>query len=160
MQELQSYHIIIFSILGLIVFILAMYLGVLYSKLNQQKVKNKEQQELLDKKIEEQDIYFKDSIVSISRATLNGQCELSEACLRIVNLLKYYPNISNLPEYEVLHEMFSEIKEFAVLEERKKLPKQEIYNQDKKRIIVEKKYEEKALKSLESLQKQFEKLLN
>ncbi len=137
-----------------------MYLGVLYSKLNQQTVKNKEQQELLDKKIEEQDIYFKDSIVSISRATLNGQCELSEACLRIVNLLKYYPNISNLPEYEVLHEMFSEIKEFAVLEERKKLPKQEIYNQDKKRIIVEKKYEEKALKSLESLQKQFEKLLN
>ncbi len=159
MEELQSYQLIIFTVLGLIVFILAIYLGILFSKISKQKITNKQQQELLDKKIEEQDIYFKDSIVSISRATLNGQCELSEACLRVVNLLKYYPEISAQPEYEPLHEMFSEIKEFAVLEERKKLPKQEVYNQDKKRLMVEKKYEHTVLKSLELLQKQFEKLL-
>lgn len=151
MEFIYENKIIVFLLLGAIIFTLAIYLGVLFKK-----IKIQEQDKLtLEKKLKERDDFIKESIKTICLATVQGQCELSEACLRLKHLLINYPTLSEDSKYSVIFEMYDEISEFATLEDRKALSKQEIFNQDKKRFQIEKKYESALLESLDSLYKHF-----
>jgi hypothetical protein len=144
--------------LGLIVFTLGIYLGILFGKLGKQKREKAILQAKLDKKIIEQDTYFKESIIFICKATIQGQCELSEACIRIKKLLEYYPDVQSLVEFIVIQDMYNEIKDFATHDSRKELSKQEVFNQDKSRVKIEKAYHDKFMTVLPSLQSQFEQM--
>jgi hypothetical protein len=83
---------------------------------------------------------------------------LSEACIRIKKLLEYYPHVENLEEFSVIQKMYNEIKDFATHDVRKELSKQEVFNQDKLRVKIEKEYHQKFMAVLPSLQNNFEQM--
>ena len=151
MDSIIENKLVIFIGLGAIVFALAIYLGVLLTKLRAQNEKTKEMQTKLDAEIKKQDEYFKDSLVTLARAGISGQCDLSECCIRVKKILEYYPDIEKEGELQSIQSMYSEIKGFATHQQRLDLPKQEVYNQDIKRYKVEDNYREEFLKSLKSL---------
>lgn len=92
-----------------------------------------------------------DSVIVISKAMLQQQCELSEGVIRIVRLLEALP-ISPQPDfrsqYANIYALFVEVSGFAILEERKKLPKKERMAQDLKRGQLEAEFESKVLAEL------------
>lgn len=147
------------AILALVTFCLAIYLGVLMKRL---RVQNNEQKRLVDeykKELADKASYYKDSILIISKATIQGQCETSEACVRIKKLLEMFPEISQEKDFLIIEKMFAELADFAILDKRKELSTQEKFNQDKLRFEVEEKYNDDFMISLKSLINRFE-LLN
>ncbi|MFT6630672.1 MAG: cbb3-type cytochrome oxidase subunit 3 [Bacteriovoracaceae bacterium] len=159
MNFIEQYSLFIFVALGLIAFFLSIFLGITLTSLREQKKKQNDYKEKFEAELKKQDYYFKDSIITICKATIQGQCEFSEACIRIKKLLEYYPDIESKKEYKVIQEMYDEIKHFSTHAERLSLPKKEIFNQDKLRFSLEAKYEQDFRKSLEILQKDFEVLI-
>lgn len=136
----MSYEtIIVFIILSFVTFALAIYLGILTKKLFDLKKKNKLNEKLIENHVN----YLIESVEIISKATLQKQCEYSEACIRIIKLLEYFPHVSKRDELTALHDMYSELSDFAYLEDRKMLSKQEKFKQDNLRFQVEEKYGEK-----------------
>lgn len=150
---------LIFTILGLIVFVLSTFLGITVVKLRDQKRKQADYNTRLAEEVKKQDFYFKDSIITICKATVQGQCEFSEACIRIKKLLEYYPEIASEEQFKVIQNMYEEIKGFSTHGERLNLSKQEIFNQDKARFSIEAKYKQDMHKSLEILQKKIESII-
>ncbi len=151
MESIIENKVIIFSGLGTVIFGLAIYLGILISKLKRQNEKTKEMQAKLDAEIQKQDDYFKDSLVTLARAGISGQCDLSECCIRVKKILEYYPDIEDENDLRPVQDMYNEIKDFATHQQRLDLPKQEVYNQDIKRYKIEDSYREEFLKSLKKL---------
>lgn len=143
--------IIIFILLAIIVIGLGIYLGILLSKIKQQKIKEKAMQVKLLAMASERELFLKDSIITISRAAVQNQCELSEACIRVYELLKNYPELGAHEEYSVIGDMYDALSEFPYLAEREKLSKQERFVQDTKRFQVEEKFRSDVVKSLDLL---------
>ena len=137
--------------LGLIVFGLSIYLGFLVVKLKAQAKEHAKMQAQLDEEIKKQDVYYKESLMTIAKATLQGQCELSECCIRIKKILEFYPEIEKDPGLITIQLMYEEIKVFPTHGERLKLSKQDVFNQDKKRFKIEAKYQDDMHKALELL---------
>ena len=134
--------IILFIILSLVVLALGVYLGMLYSRIRYQKKQTQKNEEMREQQKKERVAFVNDSIFIIGKATLQGQCELSEACVRISALLKNYPDLLALEDLGSLRDMSKELEAFDYLDARKALSKQERFNQDKKRFEIEKKYED------------------
>ena len=139
-----------FILLGaafLIIAPLGYYAGTLLYKLKQQNIK-KEQVRLgrVDT--------ITDSIIVIVKAMQQQQCELSEGVIRIVRLLEALP-ISPQPvyrnDYPHTYSLFTEVSSFAILEERKQLPKKERMAQDLKRGQIESEFESKVLEELPAI---------
>ena len=159
MNFIEQYSLFIFIFLGLVAFFLSILLGITLRSLRAQKKKQDDYKVKLEAEIKKQDHYFKDSIIIICKATIQGQCEFSEACIRVKKLLEYYPDIESKKDYIVIQQMYEEIKHFPTHAERLSLSKKEIFKQDKLRFTLEKKYEQDFRKSLEILQKDFEVLI-
>lgn len=144
--------------LGLVTLGLAVYLGYLLKSISAQKKLAKQAEDKRLKALEDHANYLKDSIITISKATIQGQCETSEACIRIYKLLEYFPDIAKEEKYDVLSKMNDELSSFAYLDERQELSKQEKFNQDKERFKVEEKFNDSFIKALKSLVEDFEAL--
>ena len=142
---------LIFVALGVVVLLLGGYLGFLWSQIQNQKKLNKRKQEELQQKLDEQKKYVVDSLDIIALATLQGQCDLSECCIRVKNLIDYFPDQAQKNNFLVFQQMYEEIKKFPTHEARNKQSKQETFNQDKERFRIEDKYRDRMLKSLELL---------
>ena len=147
---------IILLILGLITLGLGVYLGVLVSRLKSQANKRRQSEDQLRELAKERQSHLIESIITISRAAVQDQCELSEACIRLKKLLENYPTIAEKSEFEIISRMYVELKDFDYLEARKKLSKQEKFNQDKRRFMVEDKFRDPMLKSMALLITTFE----
>ena len=117
--------------LGTIVFLLSIYLGMLMMKLRKQNLDKREYFKRLETDLSDKDKFYKDSIITICMATVQGQCDLSEACIRIKKLLEFYPEISSESQFEVIQLMYSEIQGFDTHAARTKLTKRERFGQDK-----------------------------
>lgn len=150
-------NIFIFILLGLVTLFLGVYLGVLISRLKAQKRKQENSEQKVQEILVERDTHLRESIITISRAAVQNQCELSEACIRVKKLLENYPDIALQSEFEIISRMFNELREFDYLEARKAISKQERFNQDKKRFMVEDKFRDPMLKALTKLIEVFEK---
>ncbi len=149
-------NIIVLSLLGLVTLSLGIYLGLLFAKLKAQKKSQKDSEHRLGELMEERHHNLRESIITISRAAVQNQCELSEACIRVKKLLENHPEIQDKPEFEIIQRMFGELEEFSYLEDRKALSKQEKFNQDKKRFMIEDKFRDPMLKALGKLIPVFE----
>lgn len=150
-----TYIVILFIFLTLVVFGLGIYLGMLLAKLKQQNIQTQQMKKVLELNLKEREQFLKDSILIIARASINQQCELSEACIRLWKLLENYPEVANKPEYAIIERMYQDLQEFAYLEDRDKLTAKERFDQDKKRFKVEDKYRSEMVKSLNLLIAQF-----
>jgi hypothetical protein len=101
---------------------------------------------------EERQKNLQESIRIISMATIQEQCETSEACLRIANLLPHYKSINHREaSLRPLFNMFEEIKVLKTLQERKELKLAQRHAEDQVRYAIEDKYHEDILKICEFL---------
>lgn len=123
---------------------LGFYAGRLLFLLKQQ---NNRQQAARDKRVET----ISESVVTISMAMEQQQCDLSEGAIRIVNLLHALP-VDPQPDFRNrfphIHALFVAVSGFAVLEARQKLSKAERRKQDAAREQIESEHESKVLDEL------------
>jgi hypothetical protein len=140
-------QIIIFIVLGLFIFVLAIYLGVLLNQVKKQKIaltrqKNKESAAALKR-----ELFILESIEIITKGVIQDQCEVSEGVLRIKHLKDQLDYMSMDMDFQVIDQMFSEIDQFDTLESRSELTKQERFDQDKKRFSIENEYKDRVVES-------------
>ena len=115
----------------LIVSALAFYLGRLLSQLQKQKLQQQQAKAEHQRKQAEHQQYLLDSIVLIGQATLEDQCELSEAGLRIWVLLEnLQPELAQACRYPGLFAMYDCVKAMPTHEARKELDKKELRRLD------------------------------
>lgn len=155
---MDTSNIILLILLALITLSLGVYLGYLLSRVKSQKKKQRDSEEKLLELSRQRKEHLVESIITIARAAVQDQCELSEACIRIKKLLENYPQVAERADFEIIARMYGELSGFAYLEERKALSKQEKFNQDKKRFLVEDKFRDPMLKSLKTLITTFEEM--
>ena len=99
-----------------------------------------------------------ESIRIISLATIQGQCEISEACIRLANLIPLNKKIAfKDSKYEKLFLMYEEIKHLKTHRERKNLPSADRFKEDNFRFRCEEKYKEDIDKICKDLYEIFKK---
>ena len=122
----------------LIVAGLAFYLGKLLSQLKQQQWQQQQALQLQQQKQAEHQQYLLDSIVLIGKATLEQQCEPSEAALRIWVLLEnLQPELAQACRWPGLFAMYDCVKAMPTHEARQQLDKKELRRQDHQRQQTE-----------------------
>lgn len=142
-MELLSGTNLLYLILGLITFALGCYFGFLCFKL---KLVKEESQKAKKERVD----YLLESIRVIALATVQKQCDLSESCVRL-HYLMHQEEVKDFFEIpNVLNLMHSELSKFAMLDARKKLSKQERFDQDKLRFKVEDKYIDEYLEFIQT----------
>ncbi|MCU7553627.1 DUF2489 domain-containing protein [Alteromonas sp. ASW11-19] len=138
----------LWTILAVIAVVTTLALGFYAGRLMYQlKLQTARHQAARDKRIGT----ITESILTISMAMEQQQCELSEGVIRIVNLLNALP-VDPKPDYRAkfphLHDLFVAVSGFAILDERKKLSKAEKRKQDKAREQIESEHESQVLAEL------------
>jgi hypothetical protein len=147
---MQQSTLIIYSLLGVVVFGLAIYLGILLNKLRLQKIANQQLQLQLEEQKKKRFDDIRDSLRIIALAVTQDQCEVSEGCIRIKKLLDLLEDF-NAPQLDTFHEAFTEFDQFDYLDARKSLSKQEKFRQDNRRYMLEEKYHNSIKKSCQHL---------
>lgn len=136
------------TLIGIIIIIsLASYAGWLLYRLYRQNkwIKDGEKKRLA---------YIYESIATIGLAMQQGQCELSEGCIRVVVLMDNLPDASQnqfSQRFPNIHALYEKVKRFPTHEARKKLSKKEIFEQDKQRFQYERELEAVIQEDLVSL---------
>lgn len=125
--------IIVLVLAGLIIAGLSFYLGrlLLLIKYAKQQQANK---------TDERNKTLAESIYTIAWAMHEGQCELSEGCLRVFVLLDHYVEPlgqNNATTYPGVFALYDKIKDMPTHEDRKKCQKSEIAAMDKARYNYE-----------------------
>ena len=135
--------VLAFSIVGG----LAFYAGRLLFKLNKQK-------QFQDKKRQQRVLSITQSIQTISMALEQQQCNLSEGCIRLYNLLECIP-IDNRPDYSqhypAIYGLYERVKNLATHDDRKLLTPSELRQQDEQREEDESQWESKILVEVSQL---------
>ncbi|MCO4321316.1 DUF2489 domain-containing protein [Aliidiomarina quisquiliarum] len=117
----------------LIILGLSVYAGILFSRLYKQ---NQQVAAGQAKRLN----YLHESIATISLAMQQGQCELSEGCIRLVVLLDNLPNAEKAgfaQRFPKIHEMYERIKHMPTHDARKQLSKKELHKLDREREQLE-----------------------
>jgi hypothetical protein len=120
-----------------IVLALAFYAGKLLKQVAQQKEQQQkakfEQQQALNR----HDKKVFDSVLLITRAMQEEQCEFDEGCWRLSVLLSSLKTMKGLAEkFPAIFGLYDEIKELAILDARKALDKKERMREDYKRMTA------------------------
>lgn len=135
----------------IIIIALVIYLAIIVFKIKNQKARNKELHRILDDFNAETKENARESIRIICLAVIQDQCELSEGCIRIRNLLEYFPETKFKTEYSVIFKFYEEIKSFATHDNYKNLKLSEQFKQDKQRSKIEGKHEDDFKQSIANL---------
>lgn len=129
----DTVFIILFIIALIVTVALAVYAGKLFLLLRVQKKQQLEQQQ---KHI----AYLDESILTISRAMHEEQCELSEGSLRLWVLLENRSPADitqNMTEYPGIYQMYSVVKDMPTHKARQQQDKKLTRQQDKIRLQAE-----------------------
>ena len=144
---MSSYYLIIVIIAFSIIAGLAFYAGKLLFQLRHQTQK---QQRIRASRIAN----IVESIQTIAHAIEQQQCNLSEGAIRLVNLLESLP-IENPPkcldDYPALFELFTFVRDLPTHQERAKLPRKTLREQDIVREEHEARLESQILQEVTSL---------
>lgn len=132
---------IVLLILGCIIIAgLAFYAGKLLQQVKQQHLRQQQEAELQQQKLTEKKLYLQESIVLISRAMLEQQCEFSEGALRLWVLLDHWPQADKpdpIQSYPGLYQMYLVVKDMPTHQARKEQDKKLTRQQDKLRQQAE-----------------------
>ncbi len=139
-----------FVALGLIIPLLGYAVFLQWDQLKSiKKDKEKQKQELMAKFQEKQND-LKESLRIISLATIQEQCEVSEASLRMANLLPSYDGIDHKSEeIKAVFDLYEAIKDLNYLEARNALNINQRFAEDKIRYAAEEKFKAEVLKACE-----------
>ncbi|WP_298939507.1 DUF2489 domain-containing protein [uncultured Psychromonas sp.] len=136
-----------------IILALAFYAGMLINKIKMQKAQalqiEKAQEQIKQQKIQDRNNNIVESIRFIAKATMQKQCNVSEAAIRLTVLLETLQlkeAIDIAGTYPALTAMFEKVKDMPTHEERKARPVKEIKILDIKREVFEAEMEENIIK--------------
>ncbi len=135
-----------------IIIALAFYAGMLLQRLSKQK--KLQQQALIAKQrsLNNHDKKVFDSILLITRAMQQEQCEFDEGCWRLSVLLSSLKTVTELPAmFPAIFALYDEIKDLAILDARKALTKKERMREDYKRMTALTKMHDSVVTDLDSL---------
>lgn len=135
-MTLETPYIILFIVLGLIVFCLSLYLGKIFVQINYQKKVREDYQKAMDKVRDEKLNDNLESMRIIALAVSQGQCEVSEGVIRMKKLLDLTPYKDD-PRFSSFTDLYQKFDQFAYLEARESLTKQEKFRQDSQRFKLE-----------------------
>lgn len=120
-----------------IVLALAFYAGKLLKQLAQQKKQQAQAQIKQQQALEKHDKKVLDSVLLITRAMQQEQCEFDEGCWRLSVLLSSLKTLSELSaKFPGVFGLYEEIKDFAILDARKTLTKKERMREDYQRMTA------------------------
>jgi len=146
------FYLLIFAVI--IVISLAFYAGKLLKQLSIQKEQQKETALAHQQALNGHDKKIFDSILLITRAMQEEQCEFDEGCWRLSVLLASLKTIDSgqvEESFTAIFALYNEIKTFAILKDRKKLAKKERMQQDFKRMKAEADLHNDVVADLKSL---------
>jgi len=126
------------TIAVIIVSSLAFYAGRLLKQLKQQTARQQQTELAHRQALHKHDKKILDSVVIIVRAMKEQQCDTSEGCWRLCVLLDSLKLSNELNvKFPAIFELYSAIKHMPILEERKKLEKQQRMKLDLERVKAE-----------------------
>jgi hypothetical protein len=136
----------------LVIASLAFYAGKLLKQLSTQKEQQKQAQVASQLALNKHDKKILSSVLLITRAMKEKQCEFDEGCWRISVLLSSLKTQSGLElQFPSIFALYNQIKEFSILGERKKLSKKERMQQDYQRFKAESELHDSILVELSAL---------
>ena len=117
---------------------LAFYAGKLLKQVAVQQAEQKQAELARQVALNKHDSKVFNSVLLITRAMKEEQCEFDEGCWRISVLLASLKTQSALElKFPSIFALYDKIKELAILDERKKLTKKERMQQDYQRMKAE-----------------------
>ncbi len=138
---------------GLVVLALVLYAAWLFYRLHQQRERQQDvarQHQNENQRMHEERMR---SVELLCIATLDGDCNLSEACIRLHHLLAYYPGLQREAPVTLIASMYAEVADFATHDARQALPADELARQDEVRADVEARYRGDMFSQLRVLKK-------
>lgn len=130
------------------------YLAWLLWQLREQQRRQTAVAEQLAASNQQQHEHRRKSMEMIALATIDGDCELSEACIRIKHLLDYYPGLATDPAYRVVGEMYAEISGFATHGARAELTLKARVAEDRARYQIEQRFGDDFMTCMRTLHRQ------
>ena len=143
-MQLSPLFWLLIGLASLIIGALSFYAGKLLFQLKQQNLQRAQRRQQRIK-----DILF--SVHTIAKATEQQQCDLSEASIRLCNLMDALPLLEDIDfsqRYPALYELYDSIKHMPTHEARKALKRNERMKMDLQREELEAKLETKILREL------------
>lgn len=140
------------------IFGLGFYLFYLIYRMWKQKKYNETLWENLNKFNDKNRTNAIESMRIIALAVQQDQCTLTEGCIRLKKLLEHTPEIKKMPELNVIHLMYAEVRNFATHDKYKGLSLNDRYKQDKTRVAVEHRYETELKDACRELRKTLKKI--
>lgn len=132
---------------------LAFYAGSLLRQVAKQKEQQQQVELAREKALSEHDHKVLASVLLITRAMKEEQCDFSEGCWRLSVLLDSLKTSSKLgPQFPAIFKLYDKIKHLTILDERKKLSKQSRMKEDFQRMTLEAELYEEIVKDLDLLQ--------
>jgi len=149
MSDLWLYALL----LGIIIVLaLAFYAGKLLKQVAQQKEQQQQAQLAQQQALNQHDKKVFDSVLLITRAMQQEQCEFDEGCWRLSVLLSSLKTVTGLPaQFPAIFGLYDEIKDFAILDARKALEKKERMREDYKRMTALAQMHEGVVADLDTL---------
>jgi len=138
---------------AIIIAILAFYAGSLLQQVARQK-QSQQQTKLAHKSaLAGHDHKVLASVLLITRAMKEEQCDFSEGCWRLSVLLDSLKTTSELDQqFPAIFKLYNEIKHHTILGKRKELSKQQRMKEDFQRMTIEQQLHEKVVTDLDLLQ--------
>jgi hypothetical protein len=136
---------------ALVVGALGIYLGYLLRQIGAQRRAGAEVAKILAAENQRMHDDRVRSIELLCMAALDGDCDLSEACIRIHKLLSYYPRLSAEGAGQTIAAMYEEIQDFDTHEARRALPSAARRKQDRARRAIEDRHRDALLRSFGEL---------
>jgi len=151
-EFLLQYKIYFLVALSVIIPLLTSAVYLQWKQLHSLKESKEKQKGELIAQYNEKQADLQESLRIISLATIQEQCEISEACLRMANLIPLYDKIDHEgQEVQAVFNLYEAIKDLKYLEERTNLNINERFAEDDIRYAAEGKYKVELLKACEKI---------
>jgi hypothetical protein len=151
-ELILEYKIFFFIALGLLIPLLGYAVFLQWGQLNTLKKEKEDRKKAYIQQYNDRQSSLKESLRIISMAAIQGQCEISEASLRMAKLLPLFDQIDHdHSDYQALFELYNDIKNLKYLEERNALNINQRFAEDKMRYAAEDKHKEEMLKVCERI---------
>lgn len=150
---MDTYWVFAIILAVVIIAALSFYAVKLLRQLAQQKQQQAEAELSRQQGLAEHDHKAFESVLIITRAMKEEQCDLSEGCWRLSVLLtslKLSTEISQ--QFPAIFKLYDEIKHHSILDNRKKLTKKLRMKQDYQRMTLEAELHDDIVKDLDLLQ--------
>ncbi len=137
-----------------IIVTLSLYALGLLNQVSKQKKSEQNKKFLIIAKKNDFDKKIFKSVLLITKAMQENQCDFSEGCWRICVLLQSLKQQTDLEiKFPAIFELYNSIKHFSILDNRKKLLKKERMKQDFQRVKLEAQFHDGIVKNLDLLHK-------